>query len=110
MATKAAALVFAGVSVLLMAAAPAASADELAADDATLALPDQPAGDDALDKESASAPAAVVDTNGVLQPNSTLPTTMTVTMPQGGGTSVVNTSTSAVATSTLTATITGNGF
>ncbi|MGH6927253.1 MAG: hypothetical protein ACREEV_02965 [Dongiaceae bacterium] len=108
MATKALALVFAGVSAL--AAAPSASADELATDNATLALPDQPAGDDALDKESASSPATVVDTNGVLQPSGTLPTTMTVTMPQGGGTSIVNTSTSAIATSTLNATITGNGF
>jgi hypothetical protein len=110
MVTKALALVFAGVGTLLMVVTPSASADELATDDATLALPDQPAGDDALGKESASSPATVVDTNGVLQPNGTLPTTMTVTMPQGGGTTIVNTSTSAIATSTLNATITGNGF
>jgi hypothetical protein len=110
MVSKAVALVFAGVSALLMAAAPSASADELAADDAILALPDQPTGDDALEQESASSPTTVVDTNGVLQPNGTLPTTMTVPMPDSGGTSIVNTSTSAIATSTLNATITGNGF
>jgi hypothetical protein len=109
MVTKALALVFAGVSALLMFGAPLAWADDLATDDSALALP-EPAGDEALGKESASSPAAVVDTNGVLQPNSTLPTTLPVTLPPSGGTSIVNTSTSAVATSTLNATITGNGF
>jgi hypothetical protein len=108
MATKAVALAIVGVSALLIAGS--SSADEIATDDTTLALPDQPAGDAALEKQSASSPAAVVDTNGVLQPNSTLPTTLPVTLPPSGGTSIINTSTSAVATSTLNATITGNGF
>jgi hypothetical protein len=107
MTTKAVALAIVGVSVLLI---EPSSADEIAADDTTLALPDQPAGDAALEKQSASSPGTVVDTNGVLQPNSPLPSTTTLTLPPSGGTSIVNTSTSAVATSTLNATITGNGF
>jgi hypothetical protein len=103
MTTKAIALAFAGASALLI-------AGSSVADDTTLNLTDQPAGDETLEKQSASSPGAVVDTDGVLQPNSPLPTTMTVTMPQSGGTSIVNTSTSAVATSTLNATISGNGL
>jgi hypothetical protein len=110
MATKAVTLLFAGVSGLLGIAALPASADDLATGESALALPDQPAGDDTLMEQSASSPATVVDTNGVLQPNSTLPTTMTVPMPSSGGTSIVNTSSSAVAISTLSATINNNGF
>lgn len=109
MATKPITLLFAGLSAVLLLAA-AASADEPIAEDATLALPDQPAGDDTLEKQSATAPAAVVDTNGVLQPGAPVPTSMSVAMPAGGGTNIVNTSTSAIATSTLNATISGNGF
>jgi hypothetical protein len=109
MATKPIPLLFAGLSAVLLLAA-AASADEPIAEDATLALPDQPAGDDTLEKQSATAPAAVIDTNGVLQPSAPLPTSMSVAMPASGGTNIVNTSTSAIATSTLNATISGNGF
>jgi hypothetical protein len=109
MATKPITVLFAGLNAVLLLAAPV-SADEPAADDATLALPDQPAGDDLLEKQSAAAPATAVDTDGVLQPTAPLPTSMSVAMPPSGGTNIVNTSTSAIATSTLNATVTNNGF
>jgi hypothetical protein len=109
MATKPITVLFAGLSAVLLLAAPV-SADEPAAADAALALPDQPADDDMLEQQSATAPATVIDTDGVLQPNALLPTSMSMAMPASGGTNIVNTSTSAIATSTLNATISGNGL
>jgi hypothetical protein len=109
MATKPTAVLFAGLSAVLLLGAPV-SAGEPAADDATLALPDQPADDDMLEQQSATAPATAVDTDGVLRPSATVPTSMSVAMPPSGGTNIVNTSTSAIATSTLNATISGNGL
>jgi hypothetical protein len=109
MATKPITVLFAGLSAVLLLAAPV-SADERAADDATLALPDQPADDDMLEKQSATTPATAVNTDGVLQPSAPVPTSMSVAMPPSGGTNIVNTSTSAIATSTLNATISGNGL
>jgi hypothetical protein len=109
MVTRAVPLLLAAAGVLF-AVMPSASADDLASDTATLALPDEPAGDDALRKESGSSPTAtVVDANDVMQPASALPST-TVQIPDSSGLSTVNFSNSTVATSNLSATITNNGI
>jgi len=110
MLTKAGTVLLVGMSAVLMFTAPPASADEIATDGTTLALPDRPADDGVLGQQSASSPATVVDTTGIQPPNISTPTNMTATMPSGGTVSIGSTSSSATISSTLSATITSNDF
>lgn len=110
MLTKAVTVLLAGMSAVLMAVAPPASADEIATDGATLALPDRPADDGVLGQQSASSPVTVIDTTGIQPPNISTPTNMTAAMPASGAVSIGNASSSATISSTLSATITGNDF
>jgi hypothetical protein len=118
MSTGPLAIVFAGMSAMLLFASPwAASADELNTADDDLALPDQPAGNETLAKQSGSSPTPVniVDTNNNVeqqQQNSIvgLPTTMTMAITKSGTIAIGNESSSASITSSASATVIHSGM
>jgi hypothetical protein len=104
-------------AMLLFASPWAASADELNTADDDLALPDQPAGNETLAKQSGSSPTPVniVDTNNNVeqqQQNSIvgLPTTMTMAITKSGTIAIGNESSSASITSSASATVIHSGM
>jgi len=112
MSIKALVILFA-VSAMLPFASPwTASADELTTGGGYLALPDQPAGDEALTKQSGSTPGTVVDTNSIQQQQQNtliVPTPMTMSITKTATTATVNESSRASITSTISATVIRSG-
>lgn len=115
MPTKALAIVFAGVSAMLPFASPwMASADEPTTADDSLALPEQPAGNETLVQQSGSTtPVNIVDAHNNIvqqQPNSIIivPTAMTTTITKTGGIAIGNDNSSGSITSSASATVIRN--
>ena len=114
MSLKTLVIVLAGVgAVLLFASRLTASADELTAADGDLALPDQPAGDEVLMKESGSIPpATIVGTNNLQQEQRNtiiVPTAMTMSITKTSSTAISNDSSTASISSSTSATVIHNG-
>lgn|SRR6185312_9858540 len=115
MPIRALAMVFAGVSTMLVLGSWEASADEFNTAGDTLALPDQPAGNETLAKQSGSStPVNIVYTGNNIEQRqentiNILPTTMTMTITKSGSIAVGNDSSTASITSTATATVIHGG-
>ena len=108
-------MVFAGVSTMLVLGSWEASADELNTAGDTLALPDQPAGNETLAMQSGSStPVNMVYTGNNIEQRqentiNILPTTMTMTITKSGSIAFGNDSSTASITSTATATVIHGG-
>ena len=101
---------------MLLLASWEASADELKTAGDDLALPDQPAGNETLAKQSgSSAPVNIVDTNNNIEQQQqqntivVLPTTMTMAITKSGSIAIGNDSSSASITSSASATVIHSG-
>src|SRR5580765_2373295 len=106
MSTRALAIVFAGASAMLLLASWEAAADELDTAGDTLALPDQPAGNETLAKQSGSSatPLNTVDTSSNIEQRQEntiyiLPTAMSTAITKSGTIAVGNDSSTASITS-----------
>jgi hypothetical protein len=99
--------------MMLLLASWEASADELKTADDDLTLPDQPAGNETLAKQSGSLPVATtVGTNNIQQDQQNsivLPMTMSNSITKTGSIAIGNDSSSASITSSASATVIHSG-
>jgi hypothetical protein len=115
MPIKTLAIALAAVGAMLLFAVPRATwADEINAADDNLALPDQPAGNDTLAKQSGSTtPVTIVGATNTMvqpQPNTIIaPTAMTMAIAKSGSIAVGSSSSTASITSSVSTAIIQNG-